>query len=72
MGRLYHEIITEATGITDINELAEIEDCMRHTIFHSTLDWQTRAQLKQAARESVTILEEVRKMEASGYGDLYT
>lgn len=54
---LYHEIITEATGVTDPNRLEEIEDCMRHTIYHSTLDWQTREQLHQGAKEALEIVE---------------
>lgn len=52
----YHRTITEATGISDPATLEEIEDCMRHDIFHSTLDWQTRDQLKDAARLAVEVL----------------
>lgn len=54
--RGYDLIIHEATGRTDPTELAEIEDCMRHDIFHSTLDWQTREQLHTAAREAEHIM----------------
>lgn len=56
--RFYHQVISEATGYTDSEALEAIEDCMRHTIFHSTLDWQTREQLEDAARESVLVLKE--------------
>jgi len=42
-------------------EISEIEDIMRHSIFHSTLDWQTREQLQTAAREAWEILKELRK-----------
>jgi len=52
----YAKIISEATCVTDKKKLAEIEDCMRHSIFHSTLDWQTVAQLKSAARLAVKAL----------------
>lgn len=56
--RFYHQVISEATGYTDPEALETIEDCMHHTIFHSTLDWQTREQLEDAARESVLVLKE--------------
>lgn len=52
----YAQTISQATGRTDPEELAEIEDCMRNDIFHSTLDWQTRDQLSDAAREAVEVL----------------
>ena len=52
----YHLIIHEATGITDTDALNRVEDMMRHTIFHSTLDWQTRDQLHEGAREAVEII----------------
>jgi len=42
--------------ITDPWSLAEIEDWMRNIIFHSTLDWQTREQLKRAARTAASDL----------------
>ena len=46
----YTELITEATGITDPTEVAKLEEIMRCDIFHSTLDWQTREQLMEAAK----------------------
>ncbi len=55
---LYSDIISAATGETDKEKLQEIEDVMRHDIFHSTLDWQTREQLEDAARAAVEVLEE--------------
>lgn len=48
----YARTISEATGVTDPADLADIEDSMRNDIFHSTLDWQTRDQLAAAAREA--------------------
>jgi hypothetical protein len=59
---LYKEIIKEATGLTDMKAIAEVEDCMRNDIFHSTLDWQTKRQLMKAAKEAVYIVAEVKKM----------
>ena len=52
----YHRIISEATGRTNISDLDKIEDCMRNDIFRSTLDWQTRGQLIEAARLAETVL----------------
>lgn len=45
----YEKLIQQATGCTD-SDAAEIEDYMRHVIFHSTLSWQTRPQLIKAAK----------------------
>lgn len=52
----YQELIQEATGVTDLEHIERIEDTMRHVIFHSTLDWQTREQLMQGAREALQII----------------
>ena len=54
--RGYHTIISEATKVTDFQDLEAIEDCMRQDIFHSTLDWQTREQLQAAAVEAWMII----------------
>lgn len=48
--RGYQQIIADATGETEPKVLAEIEDIMRHDVFHSTLDWQTREVLTEGAR----------------------
>lgn len=56
----YHAVITEATGVTDVADLYEIEDVMRHDIFHSTLDWQTRAQLRKGARDAWEVVQIMR------------
>lgn len=53
--RGYHRIIAEAIGVQPTAILEEVEDIMRHSIFHSTLDWQTREQLHTAAREGFEI-----------------
>lgn len=52
----YQKIMSEATGVTDPDDLNEIEDVMRTAIFHSTLDWQTREQLEQAAKQAWEIV----------------
>jgi hypothetical protein len=39
-----------------------IEHIMRDDIFHSTLDWQTRAQLRGAARKAAKMLQENREL----------
>lgn len=51
----YHRIIFEATGYIDRADLDEIEDTMRHVIFHSTLDWQSRRVFCDGAREAVEV-----------------
>ena len=52
----YQVLIQEATGVTDLDHIERIEDTMRNVIFHSTLDWQTREQLEQGAREALQII----------------
>lgn len=37
-------------------DAAEVEDIMRHEIFHSTLDWQSRAVFDRGAREAYKLL----------------
>jgi hypothetical protein len=48
----------EATGCSAA-EADRIEDIMRDDIFHSTLDWQTRPELEEAARLAVLILDQL-------------
>ena len=47
----YKEMIIEASGCNE-KDATEIEDYMRNIYFHSTLDWQTKAQFDKGARES--------------------
>jgi hypothetical protein len=54
---MYHSTISAATGVTDKEMLEEIEESMRHDIFHSTLDWQTEEQLSVAAIEAKKIVD---------------
>lgn len=56
---IYHRTIAEATKRTDPSHLRLIEDCMRRDIFHSTLDWQTKAQLMRGARKAERLLIEI-------------
>lgn len=51
----YALIVHEATGRTDPDELSAIEESMRQDVFQSTLDWQTRPQLHEAAVEAEVI-----------------
>ena len=46
---MYKDLIIKATNCS-INDVEEIEEYMRQIIFHSTLDWQTKSQLIQAAK----------------------
>ena len=51
----YRKTISEAINQTDPEVLREVEDIMRHEIFHSTLDWQTLEQLQQGAKEAYEV-----------------
>ena len=54
---MYKNIIMLATGCTT-EEAEDVEDIMRNDIFHSTLDWQTKEQLEEAARVALHLLRE--------------
>lgn len=54
----YISIIMEATGCSSA-EADRIEELMRDDIFHSTLDWQTREELEEAARLAARVLRQV-------------
>ena len=47
----YREQIIEVTGCDPL-DAEVIEDYMRNIYFHSTLDWQSKAQFNKGARES--------------------
>ena len=51
----YAPLIAAATGAR-ADDLHKIETIMRDEIFHSTLDWQTEAQLADAATEAYRLL----------------
>lgn len=46
----YHQLILEVTNCNHC-QLEEIEGLMRDVIFHSTLNWQTTAQLREGAKQ---------------------
>lgn len=54
----YQKRIQEVTGCTDA-EAQEVEDIMRHNIFHSTLDWQTPEQFDEGAQLAFKVLKEM-------------
>ena len=62
----YKAVIVGATGAND-KDAALIEDIMRQDIFHSTLDWQTKAQLVKAAKTAKRFLAVMRSTEP-GWG----
>ena len=47
----YQKSIIEVTKCS-LEDSKEIEDYMRNIYFHSTLDWQSKAQFNKGARES--------------------
>lgn len=64
---LYQDLIIKATG-ANMRDAGYIEDIMRNDIFHSTLDWQSRAQLVNAAKAAVKLLAKYRAIHAlAGY-----
>lgn len=65
----YTEMIIADTKCAP-DEAKEIESIMRDDIFHSTLDWQTRAQFRRGAKQAYEVFIEVRKLEAAGYRNL--
>jgi len=44
-------------------DVTDIEDIMRHTIFHSTLDWQTARQFNKGARDAWAVIQYGRSTE---------
>jgi hypothetical protein len=50
----YQAMVHEATGAPR-HLLALLENIMRNDVFHSTLDWQTRAQFDRGARQAYTL-----------------
>lgn len=50
----YENSIIKATGCSE-SEVAQVEDIMRHTILHSTLDWLTAKQFDTAAKEAYDV-----------------
>ena len=57
----YQDMIIEDIGCSP-DDAVMFEHIMREDIFHSTLDWQTRAQFCRAARKATKILAENRDL----------
>lgn len=57
----YKQMIIEDAGCQPF-DASMIEDIMRNEIFHSTLDWQSRAQFRQGARKAAEILKQNREL----------
>ena len=55
----YQGLIIEATGVSE-KDAGFVEDIMRNDVFHSTLDWQSRAQFVRGARQAVELLKSYR------------
>jgi len=62
----YEKQIKEATKCED-KDVAEIEDYMRNIIFHSTLDWQTKAQFNKSAKQAWNDIQFMRSPEGIEY-----
>jgi hypothetical protein len=58
--RGYAASISRATGVADPADLAEIEETMRHDVFHSTLDWIAPADFARGARDAWAIVQYLR------------
>lgn len=64
VGELIRETI--GTNLCD-RDVAQIEDILRGTIFHGTLDWQTEEQLRDGIKEAYEVMQEI---EAESNGNL--
>jgi len=62
----YKESIIEVTGC-NAEDAEEIEDYMRNIIFHSTLDWQTKAQFNKGAKDAYSDILWMRSPEGIEY-----
>ena len=61
----YQQLIIQTTQCSE-SEAFEIEEYMRNTIFHSTLDWQTRHLLEQSALKAWKEIQYLRNLEELG------
>lgn len=68
IGPYKKQIIAELRCSSEDAEM--VEDIMRNHIFHSTLDWQSAAELQREAHEAWAILEADRETFASHYRDV--
>jgi hypothetical protein len=56
--KTHADFIMDATGCQR-EEVSKIDDMMRENIFHSTLDWQTREQIDEAAVLAYSVVKEM-------------
>lgn len=63
---MYKKLIVEATGCSP-EEAHKIEDIMRHTIFHSTLDWLSKRQFNAGAKKAYSIYKYMNSEEGKAY-----
>ena len=56
----YEQMIIEATGCPP-EEAPKVETVLRSDVFHSTLDWQSGAELRRGARKAWQLLNEDRR-----------
>jgi hypothetical protein len=59
--KTHADFIMEATGCKR-EEVSKIDDMMRENIFHSTLDWQTREQIDEAAVLAYDAIKEIENL----------
>ena len=63
---IYQKSIIELLNVSE-KDAAEIEDYMRHTIFNSTLNWQSKAQFNKGAKEAWGDIQYMRSDEGKAY-----
>lgn len=68
IGPYKKQIIAELGCSTE--DAAMVEDIMRNHVFHSTLDWQSAAELERGTSEAWAILEADRGMFESHYREV--
>ena len=56
MSSVYAQMIAEISGYQDECIISEIEEVMRNSIFHSTLDWIEREDFIEGVNQAVEIL----------------
>ena len=61
----YAKSIHEITKC-DYQDLEEVEDIMRNSVVHSTLDWLTKEDFEIAALTAYNILKSIREEENTG------
>jgi hypothetical protein len=57
----YHSLINQATGLSRKEDLDKVEEIMRHGIYHSRLDWQSRSELWRGAKMAHKMMKKLRK-----------